>query len=160
MAVTQTSPRNVVEAYLEAVIDIVKTEVVRSLSWMGEQALIRIRNRSGKDSWFDQTGNLRSSIGYAIFDHGTKVIESAFKPVLNGAEGSGKGKALINTLASAYAETFALVVVAGMEYASYVEAMEKKDVLASAELQATNELDSVLEKTKERIFNRIETLRL
>lgn len=160
MAVNPKFPPSIIEDYLTQICDIVQFEIVRSLSWIGEQALTRIRDRSGKDSWYDQTGNLRSSIGYAIFDHGTKVIESAFNTVLNGAAGPLKGKALINSLASSYAETYALVVVAGMDYASIVEAMENKDVLASAELWATNELDSVLQKTQERIVKRIESIRL
>ena len=64
--------------------NIVGEEIIRALSYLGEQCVRRVRDRSGKDSWFDQTGNLRSSIGYAVYEKGKTVIESAFNQVAQG----------------------------------------------------------------------------
>lgn len=100
--------------------------------------MVRIRNRSAKESWIDHTGNLRSSIGFAVYEQGNKYMESAFSQVLSGTDGSVKGKKMINDLAKEYSRVYALVVVAGMEYAGEVEALESKDVLASTKLWATS----------------------
>lgn len=134
---------------------ILQEEIFRALAYLGEQSIARIRDRTGEDSWFDQTGNLRSSIGYAIYGEGRKIIESAFAVVKNGSQGSAEGKRMIDELASKYAETYALVVVAGMEYADAVEARDNKDVLASTELWAKAKVQEYLDRAKERAIRRI-----
>lgn len=137
---------------------ILQEEIVRALAYLGEQCIIKIRDRSGEASWFDQTGNLRSSIGYAIYGEGRKVIESAFDVVKNGSQGAAEGKKIIDELATKYAETFALVVVAGMEYADAVEARDGKDVLATTEIWAKREVQKYLDRAKERAIRRITKL--
>lgn len=144
--------------YFRKVMDIIKEETIRTLSYLGEQATARIRNRTAEESWIDHTGNLRSSIGYAVSDHGRKQIQSAFQQVLNGTEGATEGKRLLDELVSRYSSTYALIVVAGMSYADYVEALDNKDVLASTELWARSMIDGYLQKTQQRIAKRIENL--
>lgn len=143
---------------LKAVPEIASQEIVRALSYLGEQCIMRIRDRSGDESWFDQTGNLRSSIGYAVYDHGKTVIESAFRQVGAGKQGSEAGRAMIDALARRWADTYALVVVAGMDYAAYVEAMENKDVLASAELWAKSQIGKTMDLAMARIEKRFSAL--
>jgi hypothetical protein len=125
---------------------IVFERIKYNLNYLGLQCVKRIRDRSGEDSWYDQTGNLRSSIGYAIYSYGLKQIESSFDSVLGGSEGSQKGRKMVEELASRYSDTYALVVVAAMEYADYVEAIESKDVLASTEIYAKREVGRYLQK--------------
>lgn len=137
---------------------ILQEEIVNALAYLGEQCIIKIRDRSGEESWFDQTGNLRSSIGYAIYGYGRKVIESVFNVIKSGSQGAAEGKKMIDDLASRYAETFALVVVAGMDYADIVEAMETKDVLASTELWAKQEVQKYLDRAKGKAVRRIAQL--
>jgi len=111
---------------------------IRKLERLGLQAVTRVRSRSGAESWFDQTGNLRSSIGYMVLDNGRITSSSGFDTVNGthggGSEGSTEGKRYIEELASKFPTGIVLIVVAGMDYAAYVEDMENKDVLASAEL--------------------------
>lgn len=125
---------------------IIFDRVQYNLNYLGLLCIRRIRDRSGKESWYDQTGNLRSSIGYAIYGYGRKTIESDFESVLGGNEGSAKGRQMVDKLASQYSDTYALVVVAAMEYAEYVEAIESKDVLASTEVWAKREVERYLQK--------------
>ena len=148
------------EEIMNAVPEILKEEIIRALAILGEECVIRIRDRSGEESWFDQTHNLRGSIGYAIYNHSQIMIESAFNQVNSGKDGPVKGRQMVKELASKYAQTFALVIVAGMEYADYVEAMKGKDVLASTELwvRSENMLDKRLEGAKNRASLRIEKL--
>ena len=45
-----------------------------NLSYLGTSCVTRVRDRTGSESWYDQTGNLRSSIGFAIYSYGQKQI--------------------------------------------------------------------------------------
>ena len=135
---------------------IISEEIIRALSYLGESCVRAIRDRSADDSWYDRTGNLRSSIGYAVIEDGRKIIESAFPEVKATAkEGAAAGKKMIDELAKEYARTYALVVVAGMEYAEYVEAMKNKDVLASTEVWAKSKIKDYLIKARERAYGKI-----
>lgn len=69
-------------------------------------------------------------------------MESTFSQILSGVEGSSKGKKMIDSLAKDYSRVYALVVVAGMEYADEVEALESKDVLSSTRIWATSVVEN------------------
>lgn len=140
--------------------NIITQEIKRALLRLGEESVMKIRDRGANESWNDQTGNLRSSIGYAIYNYGKVEIESAFAVVKQGTEGAQVGRELIRELASLYADTYALVILAGMDYASDVEAIETKDVLASTELWAKKVVSTYMEKAKERAEKKINDLKL
>lgn len=135
-----------VDALFREAAKILYKKILYNLSYLGEECVKRIRDRSGDESWFDRTGNLRSSIGYAIYSYGKKKISSAFDTVKEGKDGSSHGKKMVKDLAKLYSDTYALVVVAAMEYAECVEAMESKDVLASTEIYAKGKVNGILQK--------------
>ena len=132
-------------AYTAAVERIVNVRMQTALQMLGSECVNKIRNRRQEESWFDQTGNLRSSIGMAVVNRGKIAVESAFKTILKGAEGSEQGRKYVESLAHLFADTYSLVVVAGMSYAEYVEAIESKDVLASTEVWASKELKKYID---------------
>lgn len=108
---------------------------------IGEEAIKIARSKTWEDgSFHDVTGNLRSSIGYAILVDGKVYKQSDFKAVSgsvgDGAKGSATGQALISKLQSKFPWGVVLILCAGMNYAAYVEAVKHKDVLTSAELVA------------------------
>lgn len=158
MGVRMVTPISAVDKLLYMAFAILKNEINNCLAKLGEECIVKIRDRSGNDSWFDQTGNLRSSIGYAVYDYGVTKMQSIFKVVLNGSEGSAEGQKMISELVKNYSNAFALVVVAGMNYAEYVEALENKDVLASTELWAKSVIDARLEKAKNSAIKEIDKL--
>lgn len=132
------------EAYLSRCRDYAMRESCRALAFLAEKCVNRIRDRSSEDSWIDHTGNLRSSIGYLITMDGKPITQGGFKPTEapggNGGEGQQVGAKYVSQIASRYAsEPLVLVVVAGMEYALFVEALDNKDVLADTELWARSE---------------------
>ena len=155
-----TTPKQAIDQFFRQALQIVHDEIDRALTYLGEECVIRIRDRSASESWIDQAGNLRSSIGYAIYDYGKKYIESAFAVVLKGSKGASEGKKMVNELASQYASVYALVVVAGMNYAEYVEAIDSKDVLASTESWARNKVNDWLKKAEDKAISRINRLKL
>lgn len=160
MGIAAGFPINSLCELFDAIPRVIDEEIIRSFSYLGEKCVRRIRDRRGQDSWFDQTSNLRSSIGYAIYRDGIKVTESDFAQVKDGAEGSATGRKAVIELATKYSDsTYVLVILAGMEYAVYVEAMEGKDVLASTELWARSEADGYLEKALQRASMRIDKMK-
>ena len=124
---------------------------IRALSKLGEQCVTKIRDRAGDKSWYDQTGNLRSSVGYVIAHNKNIIQYSTFNQVNQGSEGVKTGKDLAKELAKKYSNNYVLIVVAGMNYAEFVEAMDNKDVLASTELWAREQVPLMLEKLKRQI---------
>lgn len=124
---------------------------IRALTKLGEQCVTKIRDRAGDKSWYDQTGNLRSSVGYVIAHNKNIIQYSTFNQVNQGSEGVKTGKDLAKELAKRYSNNYVLIVVAGMNYAEFVEAMDNKDVLASTELWAREQVPLMLEKLKRQI---------
>lgn len=124
---------------------------IRALSYLGEQCVSRVRDREGNKSWYDQSGNLRSSVGYVIAYNGNIIQYSDFNQIKQGSEGVSVGKNLAKELVKRYPNDYVLVIVAGMNYAEYVERKDNKDVLASTELWAMDQVPKMLEKLKRQI---------
>lgn len=127
-------------------IDRVELLTVRALSRLGDECVKVARDRTPEASWIDRTGNLRSSIGYVIANNGKVIHYSDFKQVKQGNEGTKVGKDLATEIVNRTVGDYVLVVVAGMNYAEYVEARDNKDVLATPELFAKKELPKMMEK--------------
>lgn len=134
---------------LEQVQEQADTEIgllVRELQYIGEQVVAEARTGAktmGKD-YLQQTGNLRSSIGYVITLDGKVVTESSFHPQPgseSGAEGADEGREYAHKVAGDL-PGLAIVVVAGMKYATHVH-HKGYDVLDSAELLARQLLDDL-----------------
>lgn len=147
-----------VERYCVEVISILNEEIRRTLTFTCEEAVGKIRDRSGEESWNDDTGNLRSSIGYGIYEYARKVIGSAFPVVRQGTEGAETGREVIDDLAGLYSKAYSAVVVAAMSYAEKVEAMENKDVLGNTYEWAKGVIYERLQKAVEKAQIRIQTL--
>jgi len=140
MKIRMTTKMDEIDAFLNADAKKVETETVRMLARLGEESVNEARDRTPEQSWIDQTGNLRSSIGYEIMANGKSVLISAFPVVKNGQEGSTTGKSAVRELSKRNGTGYSLIIVAGMKYAPLVEARENKCVLASAELMARKKL--------------------
>ena len=149
MPIKQLTPMSEIDRYTEEQLERLKQVLIRNLMYIGETVLNRARSTN---SYKDRTGNLRSSIGYVIVKGRRIVSMSSFDTVKGGGEGSSTGKKLAEDLGAMFPNDYALVVVAGMNYAEYVEAMDNKDVLASPELFARKKLPGMLVKLKSQIM--------
>lgn len=117
------TPRSAVRRAAEAFAQRAARAVVRSLAYAGEAAVREMRSYTGR-TYTDRTGNLRSSTGYVLVRDGKVVSASAFERAGRGSEGEHGGKtgeAFARSLAEQYAKGYALIIVAGMNYASYVQ---------------------------------------
>lgn len=86
----------------------------------------------GEKTWNNRTWNLRASIGFLLVFNG-KIVEEYFPDLINGSEGTATGKAYAEEIASLVneGEGVQIVIVAGMEYAVFVEG-NSIDVLTHA----------------------------
>ena len=137
---------NDIERILREKIEKYHQKVIRILKYVGEKCINEAREYG---SYQDQTGNLRSSIGYIVLKDGKPIKKGGFAPTERGTkkgkDGQKEGEVFINKVISQYPKGFVLVVVAGMKYASYVEA-RNYNVLTSAELLAEREIPRLLKE--------------
>lgn len=129
-----------IERYTEEQLDRLKTVLLRNLAYIGEMCVNRARQSQG---YKDQTGNLRSSVGYVISVDGRIVRASDFSVVKTGRKGAKDGETFARRVARQYPRGVCLIVVAGMNYAAYVSA-KGRDVLDSSELLAESLTRSIL----------------
>lgn len=147
-----TTPLGFVDKWANKIENRVNQLVLRAFMRLGEQCVARIRERPQESSWYDQTGNLRSSIGYGVVHNGELVEQSYFDTIAGGQEGSNAGNDYLESCVDDVRDAeWALIVVAGMEYATYVEDMDGKDVLASTELWAQTQSEKIVERLAKQI---------
>lgn len=143
MPITQLTPNEEILRYTEERIARLRRAIFRTLSNIGEQCVNKARS-SG--NYIDQTGNLRSSIGYVIVEEGEIVKMSDFPPSDKGTDketGRKEGKEYAYELAKRYPTGIVLILLAGRNYATYVSA-KGYDVLDGAELLADQLTDKLL----------------
>lgn len=138
---TKDDVRKRFDAFLN---EIEKKQIAR-LQRLGEMCLVEARTNKG---YMMQTGALLSSTGYEVFVDGVAIhsqFDAASGAESNAAEtGIKSGQSIAETIGKG-TKGIALVVVAGMNYAAYVEA-KGYNVLSSAEHLAERELPRMLEK--------------
>lgn len=136
MPIKQTTTAEQIDAHINDFLHRKQEALLMRLSYIGEQVLNQARNWQLQAHPFtDDTGNLRSSIGYVIVKDGSVVRASSFEQVKNGSDGTSKGRSYAESLAARYKNGIALIVVAGMNYAAYVK-KRGYDVIDSSELLA------------------------
>lgn len=151
MGIEHKTPMSDIVVYLEKGQEQTLSLLIRNLAYIGEQT-VRIARLRG--SYTDRTGNLRSSTGYVIVRDGRIIQTGGFEPV-NGpepnpvhpnTEGPKKGIELAKELATQVGQgCISLIVVAGMNYASYVTD-KGYDVLDSSYLETKRMIPKMLKQ--------------
>lgn len=132
-----TTPIEEIEAYVEEEIQKRVGLVIDAFKRIGEECIsvARVKVQAIPKDYTDRSGHLRSSVGYAILDNGVLVQEPTVVDALDAdGEGERRAKEYIKKLQSEYNEGLVLIVVAGMDYAAYVQA-KGYDVLVSADMK-------------------------
>lgn len=95
--------------------DGISERVLQSLDRAGQRVVEIARSTK---TYQDKTGNLTASIGYGVYHKGVQYSVGGF----GHGVGEEKGKARLELLASQQkSKPYVLIVVAGMDYATYVE---------------------------------------
>ncbi len=137
------------EANVKVITDrfkaLLDTRLLTIVQRAGEQFVADARST---DTYKDQTGNLRSSIGYVILKDGKRITEAyddTVKPVLK-QDGTlakdqpiNSAKTIIDFIAEKYPTGYVLVGIAGMQYAAAVES-RGFDVITSSAIKAEDDL--------------------
>ena len=127
---------------IDEITEQAENAIINILMYVGESCITEARDNG---SYMDQTGNLRSSIGYVVVNNGKIVGMKVGEQVKDGTEGKRKAESYMTRLASEHSTGICLIVVAGMNYAVYV-AGRGKNVLSSAELLAERMVPQMLEQ--------------
>ena len=154
MPIKQKTPMSEIDASLRRGVGKIIEAYIYRLSAIGEEVVNHARSlpsspqtmagKPHKPNYIDWTSNLRSSIGYVISVDGRIVNQGGFHSEL-GDQGKKKGAAFAKQLVRRFPKGICLIVVAGMEYASYVSA-KGYDVLDSSELLAEQLVPKMLRK--------------
>ena len=145
MAIKPNFTKDDVRKRFDAFLNEIEKKQIARLQRLGEMCLVEARSNKG---YMMQTGALLSSTGYEVFVDGVAIhsqFDAASGAESNAAEiGIKSGQSIAETIGKG-TKGIALVVVAGMNYAAYVEA-KGYNVLSSAEHLAERELPRMLEK--------------
>lgn len=129
---------SVIKKMLKDRQDNIEAALLLRLQRIGEEFVTNARDNA---NFKDQTGNLRSSIGYVILKDG-KQISANFQrfPKANGVKktagksGVQAAKDIINEAKANFSTGLVLIGVAGMEYAAAVESKGFDVITASSTL--------------------------
>lgn len=145
MAIKPNFTKDDVRKRFDAFLNEIEKKQIARLQRLGEMCLVEARTNKG---YMIQTGALLSSTGYEVFVDGVAIhsqFDAASGAESNAAEtGIKSGQSIAESIGKG-TKGIALVVVAGMNYAAYVEA-KGFNVLSSAEHLAERELPRMLEK--------------
>lgn len=117
----------------------VEEAAVFVLTALGEELVVYARENR---TYTDQTGNLTNSIGYAVA-RGTEIVN--YGGQVQQGEGADAALETAMKMAETLPNSYSLVVVAGMNYAAYVEA-KGYNVIVPAELKARRDFPQVMQK--------------
>ena len=107
----------------------IEQRIIWTLAMVGEAFANAAREKTPEEGSFnDQTGNLRSSIGY-IVARDSNILTAKFEGKT--AEGRAQGQKIADEVLRKNPKGFILIVVAGMEYAAAVES-KGKDVITGS----------------------------
>lgn len=122
--------------------------IITKLQMLGEELVAYARNNH---TYTDQTGNLTNSMGYAVVRNKEVVF-------FGGSTQSGvsvdSALKTVNDILNETQSSYSLIIVAGMNYAAYVEA-KGYNVILPAELKAKKDFPAAMSRIIEKVLSKI-----
>lgn len=131
-----------VAAQVNAFQDRLGKATVYMLQYMGEELA---KYAKDQHNYQDQTGNLTNSIGYAVVKQG-KILN--YGGEIQPGEGAAEGLKVAEQMAAKLPNSFSLIIVAGMNYAAYVEA-RGYNVILPAQLKAMKDFPETVKRLQD-----------
>jgi hypothetical protein len=120
--------------------------IEKALIFQLEYLVAELQNHAKDNAGYtDQTANLKSSIGGVVLKDGKPVTYRGF---VGTEDGTRSGLEFINSLIDEFQSGYAILIVAGMEYATYVEDIHNLNVLKKTELELERELPKLIRRLK------------
>lgn len=129
-------------AQVNAFQDRLEKATVYMLQYMGEELA---KYAKDQHNYQDQTGNLTNSIGYAVVKQG-KILN--YGGEIQPGEGAAEGLKVAEQMAAKLPNSFSLIIVAGMNYAAYVEA-RGYNVILPAQLKAMKDFPETVKRLQD-----------
>lgn len=152
MSIRRITPTKQIMQYMQDGLSAYEQTIIRRLAHAGEQLITHartlpsppreMRGTPHQPNYIDWSENLRNSTGYIVTINGNIVVGGQFDESF---EGGREGRKFAESLASKFPRGIVLIVVAGMNYAAYVEA-KGYDVLTSSEILANRIVPKMLQK--------------
>ena len=142
MGITPKFANGFVAGQVKAFQERLEKATVFQLQYLGEELAKYAKDHH---TYTDQTGNLTNSIGYAVVKQGTIVT---YGGEIQPGEGAEEGLKVAQQMAAKLPNSFSLIIVAGMNYAAYVEA-KGYDVILPAQLKAMSDFPQTIQRLKE-----------
>lgn len=130
-----------VSAQVQAFRQNLERAVLTLLKYLGEDL---VRYARDNHNYTDRTGNLTSSIGYVITREGRIVFDG----IASSGDSRESALRVARQMAAESGQSYTLIIVAGMSYASYVEA-KGYNVILPAELKAKKDFPAAMERLTE-----------
>lgn len=153
MGIKPTFGNNVIRSKVAKFQENLEKATIFTLQYLGEELA---KYAKEQHNYTDQTGNLTNSIGYAVVAKG-KIVN--YGGEIQPGEGAEQGLMVATKMAAELPQSFSLIIVAGMNYAAYVEA-KGYNVILPAEIrarkdfpQAMSELKAKAQKKAQQLFN-------
>lgn len=140
---TPNFSRKDIARFIENRLKVLEQIIFDQLVDVGEEFVSNMRM---VDTYKDRTSNLRGSIGYAILKDG----KSIFGNFDGSAVGVKVAEKRVKALKADYPKGYVLIVVAGMEYAAFVEA-KGFDVITGSSLKAEINLERQIERLRSQL---------
>jgi hypothetical protein len=108
-------------------------DILKFLIKACKEAISIVWNKKGPSPYEDRTGNLNSSTGFVVHHKG-KIVHTEFRESNNGTDKKTGLKIGVEVAKKNLLENdgWGVVIVVGMEYASWVQGIHNRDVIASA----------------------------
>ena len=142
MGITPKFANGFVAGQVKAFQERLEKATVFQLQYLGEELA---KYAKDNHTYTDQTGNLTNSIGYAVVKQG-KIV--TYGGEIQPGEGAEEGLKVAQQMAAKLPNSFSLIIVAGMNYAAYVEA-KGYDVILPAQLKAMSDFPQTILRLKE-----------
>lgn len=143
MGITPQFGKGYIAAQVAAFREWVEKATLFQLQYLGEQLATYAKDQH---NYTDRTGNLTNSIAYAVVKEGKIVSYGGENQPGEGADAALK---VATDYAASVPNTFSLIVVAGMNYAAFVEA-KGYNVILPAELKARTDFPKVIAQLQEK----------
>ena len=142
MGITPKFANGFVAGQVKAFQERLEKATVFQLQYLGEELA---KYAKDNHTYTDQTGNLTNSIGYAVVKQG-KIV--TYGGEIQPGDGAEEGLKVAQQMAAKLPNSFSLIIVAGMNYAAYVEA-KGYDVILPAQLKAMSDFPQTIQRLKE-----------
>lgn len=143
MGITPQFGKGYIAAQVAAFRERVEKATLFQLQYLGEQLVTYAKEQH---NYTDRTGNLTNSIAYAVVKEG-KIV--SYGGENQPGEGADTALKVATDYAASVPNTFSLIVVAGMNYAAYVEA-KGYNVILPAELKCRTDFPKDVAQLQEK----------